>query len=309
MRRQRGGTGPIWAILVMLTLVFAACGDGASATGSPTGTARGGTAGASDEPGATNSAEPSDDASESPAETDGETESPEPSSGSEDPFLGRVGATTVNRLRLRVEPGTSAETPGSLNRGTRVFVLDGPRDATGYTWYRVVPMAAGTPGGWIAAASQSGVPWIEEAEPTCPDQPSSVADLIALSEGERLACFSGVPLTLSARVALCNCDIEGPTIDPPWFAGRPGAEGGPLVLTEAEPGAPISLGENAVLLVVDPQGDVADPVPVGESVEVTGLFDHPAAAACTTSENGADPIPSVGCRFAFAVTSLRAGDS
>jgi hypothetical protein len=40
-------------------------------------------------------------------------------------------------------------------------------------------------------------------------------------------------------------------------------------------------------------------------VEVTGIFDHPAASTCTKTEMDGDPAPSQGCRLEFAVTQLR----
>ena len=43
---------------------------------------------------------------------------------------------------------------------------------------------------------------------------------------------------------------------------------------------------------------------IGELVEVTGIFDHPAAASCTRTEMDGEPASSPGCRLEFAVTRL-----
>jgi hypothetical protein len=45
-------------------------------------------------------------------------------------------------------------------------------------------------------------------------------------------------------------------------------------------------------------------LPLGKVAEVTGIFDHPAAASCTYTEPDSEPVPSQRCRLAFAVTRL-----
>ena len=57
-------------------------------------------------------------------------------------------------------------------------------------------------------------------------------------------------------------------------------------------------------LNLDPAGQQPDALPVGKVVEVTGIFDHPAAASCTLTEMDGEPVPSQGCRLEFAVTRL-----
>ena len=45
-------------------------------------------------------------------------------------------------------------------------------------------------------------------------------------------------------------------------------------------------------LHLDPAGQRPAALPVGEIVEVTGVFDHPAAAECTFTELEGKPVPS-----------------
>jgi hypothetical protein len=57
-------------------------------------------------------------------------------------------------------------------------------------------------------------------------------------------------------------------------------------------------------LNLDPAGHRPTALPMGEIVEVTGVFDHPAAAGCTFTELEGKPAPSQHCRLAFAVGKL-----
>lgn len=255
------------------------------------------------EPG-TETEEPADslDATDEPAASN--QASPE----SDDPFVGRVVVSLVDRLRLRAEAGTDAQSLRSLPLSTALFVLDGPRDASGYAWYQVVPMVGGTASsvGWVAAASLQGTPWLETAEADCPATPETFEELRALSPGERVACFGQTPLSVAARLVVCDCDIDAPAFDPPWF-GLTLEDGAPVLLVDPAMKGPVEAAQGLVF-VVDPAAEVEDPLPVGELVDVTGVFDHSAARGCTSETDG-ESQPDVSCRFAFAVTSLQAAAS
>jgi hypothetical protein len=60
------------------------------------------------------------------------------------------------------------------------------------------------------------------------------------------------------------------------------------------------------VLNLDPSGAHPEALPIGQIVEVTGIFDHPAASHCTLTEMDGEPVPSRGCRLEFAVTRLDA---
>ena len=59
------------------------------------------------------------------------------------------------------------------------------------------------------------------------------------------------------------------------------------------------------VLNLDPSAEPPDVLPVGQIVEVTGIFDHPGASSCTRTEMDGDPVATQGCRLEFAVTRLR----
>ena len=125
--------------------------------------------------------------------------------------------------------------------------------------------------------------------------------LAALLPGVGLACFPRVPITVQASLISCNCDIDGDWYTPFWFH----LNDNPTLLVE--PGVTSVPPDMAEWfgLNLDPTGEQPDVLPVGKVVEVTGIFDHPAAADCTRTEIGTDkPVRSQGCRLEFAVTRL-----
>jgi hypothetical protein len=74
-------------------------------------------------------------------------------------------------------------------------------------------------------------------------------------------------------------------------------------LADPSQSRPVADVDDALLVVLDPAGTYPDPVPMGSVLDVTGMFDHPAAAGCTTTDGPiTERTPS--CRFAFAVTSM-----
>jgi hypothetical protein len=105
---------------------------------------------------------------------------------------------------IRSKPGVGADSEiykPSLSRGDQVLVVGGPVRASGYDWYDVRPLAARLPSsGWVAQASKAGEPWIAPGRATCPPVPTTFATLAALTDGQQLACFSRVPITVSARL-------------------------------------------------------------------------------------------------------------
>jgi hypothetical protein len=209
-------------------------------------------------------------------------------------------------LRVRSEPGV---TDGSrmleplVPLGSRLFVLDGPVLRSGYSWYAVVPLGMpDLPSGWIAAADRDGEPWIAVASFDCPPLPTDIRSLAALGSGVGLACFPGVPITVEARLLSCNCDIDGAWYTPFWFflaSGSPNLLVEPDVLTPSTDTIP-----GGFVLNLDPEAEQPDPLPIGDVVEVTGTFDHPAAAGCTATEMDGQPVATLACRAEFAVTRM-----
>ena len=233
------------------------------------------------------------------------TESPIPQASAGGVAVDAVAATSVDGLRVRSQPrvaGDSLKLEPLLPLGAPVFVLDGPVSASGYSWYEVAPLGSRTlPQGWVAAGSRTGEPWLAPGTFVCPPVPTDFKSLSALPHAVGLACFPGTPITVVARLIGCNCDIDGGWFTPEWFSS---GTGGPEMLVEPQLTAPPPDVRDWFWLNLDPAGHRPTALPMGEIVEVTGVFDHPAAAGCTFTELEGEPVPSQQCRLAFAVGKL-----
>jgi len=237
-----------------------------------------------------------------------------------------VSATTG--VRMRTKPSTAS---GSLRytpllpKGTDLYVISGPKHGSGYDWYEVSPITFQVTGlvewpdtivgpgstGWVAVASRDGEPWLAHGSASCPAAPDEALTLAHLTIGARLGCFSGVPITLRARLLPCNCDMEGPSeFRPSWFEGvvQDGEWQG-LVIVPPTTRPPLVSWPNDVEMLwlrVDPKASHPQPIPVDKVVTLTGMFDHPSAAACRVREADVSTFkPTDMCRYWFAVTSIR----
>ncbi len=242
----------------------------------------------------------------SPATSEGPAPTPAPSVPAA-VKAGTVAVTVVDGLRVRSQPRVSDDSfkyDPLLPKGTPVYVLDGPVTASDYDWVQVVPMTSPTlHEGWVAVASRTNEPWLAPGSFDCPPLPTSVVELTALAPGVGLACYPKVPITIRARLADCNCDIDGPPSSPSWFtlgSGNP-----PLLVEPGRTGPPRDPGD-WLILHLDPDGRHPATLPVGQVVTVTGVFDHPAAANCTMADSDDVQAPSKDCRMVFAVTDLAA---
>lgn len=245
--------------------------------------------------------------------------------------------TATDGLQMRSMPsmgsGSERYTP-LLPKGTDLYVISGPTAGSGYQWYEVSPISFHVTGlveapqslvgpgsrGWVAVASDGGEGWLQHGVAACPAAPRDVQSLAGLTVGASLGCFGGVPITLPAEILPCNCDIDGPAaIEPEMFA-RHGWWGVTSAELEAYGGGVpqlVSVGTTAPLqkwpidlpmlfLYLDPKGSFPAKAPVGQSVTVTGMFDHPAAAQCQVSLMAPDPLaPSDTCRYLFVLTSIK----
>ncbi len=84
---------------------------------------------------------------------------------------GSLAVTVSDRLVVRSKPRVSADSvqyKPLLPTGTELLVVDGPVEASGYTWYRVAPTSVTLDGGpvdgWVAIAARDGTPWVALAE-------------------------------------------------------------------------------------------------------------------------------------------------
>lgn len=218
--------------------------------------------------------------------------------------------TLEDRLRVRSKPAVSPESElrePLLPVGTKAFVLDGPVAGSGYEWYQILPIAPrpiaprqrALPIGWVARSSREGAPWLGPSSVECRPLPATMAALVAVDAGTALACFRGQEIVVRARLVACNCEVDGPGMEPAWFGFV--ESGG--ILTPPEQTRPPADVRDWFFLHLDPQGEYTRPLPVGELVSVTGLFDHPDASRCVQTVDGdAQAVPD--CRWIFAVTHL-----
>lgn len=214
-----------------------------------------------------------------------------------------VAVTEVDELRVRSKPRVADDSlkhKPLLPRGTPMYVLDGPVSASGYTWYEVAPLGSRTlPQGWVAAGSRDGETWLAPGEFDCPPVPTDFRSLAALQPAVGLACFPRTPITVVARLISCECDVDGAWLTPGWFS----LGGGEMLVEPGMTRPPADVTE-WFWLNLDPAGRHPANLPMGEVVDVSGIFDHPDAANCTITEMDGEPVESQRCRLAFAVVKL-----
>lgn len=215
-----------------------------------------------------------------------------------------VVATTVENLTVRESPGLDGARLGTLEGGALSFVAGGPTDADGFRWYLVsglgLPPNSGCAGpaqtdpyncpmwfGWVAAASESGEPWLVAHDLACPQAPYTAENLaLARTALERLACLG------SEAFIFRGYWPEIP--DDAGLGGACTAEDAPsgwlicqninydtIVIDEAE-----DMFGIGIRVSLDPAIDVTLPER-GTWVEVRAHLDDPAAQRCGEDAVGA----------------------
>lgn len=255
-------------------------------------------------------------ASSTPTPTPRPSASPMPTPTASSVTVGTVAVTLVDGLRVRSKPRISDDSfmyQPLLPLGTQLYVLDGPVSVSGSPWYEVAALASRAhPRGWVASAGRDGEPWLGAGDFACPPLPGDLRSLAALPSGVGLACFPRVPITVTARLVNCNCDMDGSWYTPGWFFL---GSGSPTLLVEPGVTRPPDDTREWFHLNLDPTGQHPDVLPIGRYlgdtswskpglVEATGIFDHPAAASCTVTEMDGGPVSTQDCRLEFAVTRL-----
>jgi hypothetical protein len=238
-------------------------------------------------------------------------------------------ATTVANLTVRGAPGLGAERLGTLEDGALSFVAGGPTDADGFRWYLVsglgLPPNSGCAGdpqtdpyncpiwfGWVAAASETGEPWLVEQDIACPTDPLTAENLaVGRTALERLACFGSDPIT-----------FRGWWPEIPEDAGL----GGACAFQEEPSGWLLCQNINYNLILaddtedffgigvkvsIDPATDAAMP-DRGTWVEVRVHLDDPAAQTCGEDANAEDELEAeqlvLTCRAEMALEEAQAVD-
>jgi hypothetical protein len=287
------------ALGAVLVVALAACG-GNSSTGSPGASA--------------SSAHPSDVAPSDQASAEASQAASPTASEATGIQVGSLATVVTNDLRVRSKPSVGSDSvkyKPLLDKGRLVYVAEGPKKGSGYTWYRVQPVGRDAdddplPFGWVAAADKDGTPWLGEAPP-CPGTPGDFASLAHTNGLMALACYGGKKLTFPARLLFigdtCPTDIEW-RVKPDWF----NVDCPSLALLDPDT-------DELITPAFHPQSGARalgsgtqdpDPIPV----TVTGLFDHPAAKTCKgVPAKPSSKVPSraeiiLGCRTTFAVTAI-----
>jgi len=267
------------------------------------------------------SASPSSTPAESPSTfpTPSESEAP-----TVPPLIGGLqvegfAEVVADRLQMRKAPGLDAEvvveplygdyppgTPfppvviGREGESTLVYLLDGPTAADGFEWYLVTEGEGRGSGhlGWVAAGDAEDA-WLVPTTVPCPDEPVELADvtLMAISRLQAIHCLGGREITLRGYYVAPppnESEDQGECVaEPAWLVCDFGWHG----LRTLE--APWAGDANHLPIHLPP--DLGPMPPRPGWIEVTGQFDHPAAAQCGDGRPGSD----LGCRMEFVVTSAR----
>lgn len=235
--------------------------------------------------------------------------------------------TTIPDLSVRTQPSTAGVRLGVLPAGETAFVIAGPVEADGYTWYQL-----GSPGsysvadcggdspllqcadwiGWAAGITPEGDRWIVPFDPDCPPGRDTTTYL-AMDALTRLACAGNDEWQFLAYLAPPGGRGCFPVwlVDPSWmdpscalFFPQP-VESEFDVDTSLQAFIPPHLG-------ICPPGIC--PELRGSWVEIVGHLDDPVAATCAYVLNSMfgeapslPPDPDLAvfrCRLNFVVTQV-----
>lgn len=143
-------------------------------------------------------------------------------------------ATVLVDLLLREEPGLGAPVRTKMAGGEMVYLIGPPFEvsADGYTW-RLVSYAAGYHAwplfpdktwfsGWAAASGPEGL-FLRPLRASCPDEPITLAKVLALPDWDRARCFGNRELTISGQIITGFGGYVPGTFDPEWLASPLGA--------------------------------------------------------------------------------------
>jgi hypothetical protein len=238
---------------------------------------------------------------------------------------GATARVVTDALRIRAAPSTTSDELATLTAGDVVYTTPGvagsgarvpPHSAEGYEWYLVHhipgivdwPVLEGSEAeviGWMAAGSGEER-YVDLVPPECPDEPG-LADLVAMTPYERVACLGDRTITVEGTFGCPYCDSAAHpgTFEPSWLA---------LYLLEMNmltPGwASYPPFPGAIVAVTDPEVPPFDPDARGRVLSVTGHFSDARSADCVIApgEPGAedashDEAAEWYCRERFVVES------
>ena len=309
----------------MLSLVIVACGSGAgAAVPSPSSSPASAPPSVSPLPSASPTSRPVAGHSPAPSLPSANPGVPAGTPAPSLPLIARNSIATIvtDDLRMRSKPGVTDDSEllePLLDRDREVLVVDGPVEASGYTWYLVAPLGLRADHqrsvGWVAVADKNGETWVQPRDAECPEKPTTFTQMSELEPLIALACFGDEEIEFTAQAmepeATCGVDA-GWTIQPDWLGStcpQPefilvGEGASRDMYTITEPGT--ELGD------IDPGVTPEDAV----DVVVRGQFDHEASGSCQvdvyipeSGDPGVTPEQAVIiCRSQFVITSMEAAD-
>ena len=225
------------------------------------------------------------------------------------------------RVRSKPEVSTSSKRYEPLLwRGALAWVVDGPVRGSGYDWYLIIPMGEADlqvhpdppPGGWVAAASKSGEPWIADWGVSCRTPFDAVSDFDYPPQGAvGLSCFGGRTLRFAAMATRWDIPCLGvgdARVEPAWLRSC----GSRYVLDPVGGFPPFERAPLYISVAPEAEIDISPSTATGRwtRVQVTGHYDDPRARTCSGPvEAGAvkhDALdqPVRGCRTRLVVTRL-----
>jgi hypothetical protein len=258
-------------------------------------------------PSSSSSAPPSESPSASPSPSP--TPSPTPS-GTPEPTRPTAGglAFLTRDTELLPEPSSGATARETLDADTtRLYVIDGPVEADGLVWWKVLPYALpGAPAsphdvGWVASAAvQSDEPAMLGFVPECGERTIDLTDAEAFPYGpfEAVACFGHDDVTITGKLICSMADFSHVTVGPDWQSVDH------LCAFDSPGGASILFvyGDVVFDLVVSPGQ------PTIGQYRVTGHFDDPQSSTCVGGGLEGEPSDealAIGCRGLFVATAVQ----
>lgn len=241
---------------------------------------------------------------EPPSQGAAETPAPSTSAFAIDDIAQVITTNLVVRTAPGIDPSSEIH-PTVLDAPALVYVIGGPVSADDYEWYEVIPAnldylpTVYPASGWVAAGSREGEPWIGGVDLACPD-PSSLLDVVSLSELGTIACFGSETLTLEGTFAGCrDTASEGIIFAQGWPFGT-------LCTVTPDGLEPAVLPNPGDLIVHSDGGAALSDADIGSRLRVTGHFDDAAARSCSFAGDAPVPprFPVVFCRAQFVGTDL-----
>ena len=230
---------------------------------------------------------PTPDVSPSPVVT------PRPSPSPEAPTLvvdqtGRV--VSVDGIELFELPTIHGSVVTRLPEMAEFFVIDGPVDADGAAWYRVVTLS-GEVRGWLAAA-----PGVEPTTADCHSDTGWTADRFAgLGRFLSIACFGDREIEITGMVDCVEADVDRVVGGPDWLAD------GRYCTFQDENG-------EAYFEIFGMPFDELPPTWNDEPMTITGHLDDPTAQQCVGGGGEAgvsDEEAILLCRSFFHYDAIR----